>query len=124
MSPQRFGGPIVDTDERRAVVRRLTDALYDYLTLDVVEIERGMNAPAPALSVPVLPKDPDHFIKLSDQIEALETRLAEGRRSLEDLPGPIAEMFKLGVIGPLQDQLNSMREYRTRLQAEMEKADV
>ena len=39
-------GPMADTDERRAVVRRLTDALYDYLTLDVVEMERGVKMAA------------------------------------------------------------------------------
>lgn len=121
------GRGVFDTEEVKAVVRRLTDALYDYLTLDVVGLERAATMPMPeAPSYP--PPNPEKLIEAQEQLELMRNRLEEGKTALEtqdqDLPEGLAVMFRVGVLGVLEDQIRAQESYLSRLQAAMEKASA
>lgn len=121
--PTPFRGTgVFDTEEVKAVVRRLTDALYDYLTLDVVGLERAatMPMPEPQYRAPT----PEQLIEAQDQLQHLRDRLEEGEEATADMPDLMASMFKVGVLGVLRDQIKEQEQYLSRMQAAMEESDA
>lgn len=126
-------GPIADTDERRAVVRRLTDALYDYLTLDVVEMERGVkmaaeqaNRPQPTYYGPR--PTAEMLVEASEGVEILRERVDAARaqlsnRDAQDALGPLLALMEAGIIGPMEEMLREREKYLSQLQKRMEQPE-
>ena len=113
----------VDTDERRAVVRRLTDALYEYLTLDVTEMERRVTFEAEARKPRMedLVNLQEAIEKLREQREAANEKLEQ---ALEALPKEMAGLAKVQVtsllIDPIESQLKFCEGRLSELQKELE----
>jgi len=113
----------VDTDERRAVVRRLTDALYEYLTLDVTEVERRITFEAEARKPGM-----QDLVNLQETIEKLreqrESANEKVEQALEGLPKEMAGLAKVQVtsmlIDPIESQLKFFEGRLSELQAELE----
>lgn len=138
MTPPAFPIPeaysrVTDTDERRAVVRRLTDALYDYLTLDVVEMERGAKMRDEAMKRmadhPFFgPKpSPEMLIEASVDVESLRERIETAKEQMAQAGeklGPLAALMEAGIIGPMEEMLRSREKYLSELQKRMEQDDV
>src|SRR5271156_3056187 len=74
----------VDTDERRKVARALTDALYEYLTLPITEMERAYKAQAqfPRVTVEGIVHLQDEINKRRDVLAANREKMVEGLKGL------------------------------------------
>ena len=113
----------IDTDVRRAVIRRLTDALFDYLTMDITEMEAAevfrqqQVAEQPNFQVQAL-------IDATENIETLKARIKQLRRNLDDVPEAMREVLNITVISPMEDQLRNAEQWQSKLQADIEKTDV
>jgi hypothetical protein len=113
----------IDTDERRAVVRRLTDALYEYLTLDVTEMERHATMQAEARK----PKMED-LVGLQDSIEQARMRLADAEvrleRAIADSPeameGTLRVQFGMMWIDPLTEHIKQLEVMLSKVQEQLE----
>ena len=116
---QMWRGPVVDTEQRKAVVRRLTDALYEYLTLDVAEMERGA-AMAPPTSVKIY--TPEMLVQATDDAAVLRDSIEKARAGLDSVPDGMRGLFEAGTIVPLEQQLHQMERYIQVVQKELEAA--
>ena len=114
------GRGVFDTEEVKATIRRLTDALNDYLTMDVDAMERA--ATIARYQAP----NPEMLVKAQEQLDMMRARLEDGRTALEhgSLPDGVKAVFRAGVLGPLEDQIRVQETYLSNLQAAMEKADA
>ena len=122
---------MADTDERRAVVRRLTDALYDYLTLDVVEMERGVkmaaeqaNRPQPTYYGPR--PTAEMLVEASEGVESLRERVDAARAQLSNRDAQDAlglALMEAGIIGPMEEILREREKYLSQLQKRMEQPE-
>ena len=122
-------GPI-DTDERRAVARALTDALYEYLTLPITEMERAYK-----LQSEVPPMTVERIVEAQEQVEKIREALEEGRAKVEtamagqmehaaeEVKGVIRLQLEALYVDPLANQLKAMEEWLSGMQAELEKGE-
>jgi|ERR1017187_5449342 hypothetical protein len=116
---------LTDTDEVRATVRKLTDALYEYLTLDVTAYERAAKAgqlPSYA-TMADLPKPPDPAEQLAKAVEErdrIQARLDKAREQLLEVPEIMRAGLEMAIIDPLQQNLESQERYVSLIQEAME----
>lgn len=113
---------IADTLERRAVVKRLTDALYEYLTLDCTEYERAASLATPRMAfVPRSMPDPaEQLAKAVENRDRTQERLQAMRRQLEDVPEVMRTAVEMTMIGPLEDTLRGQEDWISELQKQIE----
>jgi hypothetical protein len=117
---------IVDTDERRAALRKLTDALYDYLALPITEMERGEAASQEARKTPsVTVEKMIHFQQeVENQRELLEENRGKVDQALAATPEDLRGMFRVQLeallLSPLESQLKAMEAYLSQMQATLE----
>ena len=125
-APIHSQGSVVDTEERRTVVRKLTDALYDYLTLDVTEMERAVKMREESMPKQVMAHGPtpEMLVEISDEIDGLRSRIEFSRAQLSSLPSEMRGLMEAGIIGPMEDQLHQREKYLSAMQKAMEQQDV
>ena len=114
-----------DTDDRRAVIRKLTDALYDYLTIELTELEEFSKKQAdqqPSGTVPGF--TPEMLIEASEGVNALKDRIEKARGGLAKMPDGMNDVFEAAVVGPMEEQLRQAEAWLSKLQAIAEKSDV
>ena len=144
----------IDTDQRRSVIRELTDslkewlaptsksrnpktrstrlgeALYQYLSLEINEMERGEAARLEAIKNPVeLPffgpkPTPEMLIEASEDIETLRGRVEALKEQFalaqSGTLGPMIPMMEVSVLGPMEEMLRQKERYLSQLQKHME----
>jgi hypothetical protein len=117
----------IDTDERRAVLRKLTDALYDYLVLPITEMERAYLADQEARKGPSVTVE--KIVHFQEEIEKQRDQLEENRGKVETAlhgtPEGMEEIFRVQLeallVTPLEAQIKGMEQYLSQMQAELEK---
>jgi hypothetical protein len=117
---------LTDTDEVRAVTRKLTDALYDYLCLSVTAYERAAKAgkiPAYA-SVAQMPDMGSILAKAVEDRDRLVGRLETALNQLEDVPDVMKTGIEMCLIDPLKQQIESQERYISDLQKQMEQTEA
>jgi len=105
----------IDTKRRREVVRRLTDALFEFLTLETDEMEE---AEAEKPKAPT----PEMLISVQQGIDALESQIEKAKASLVEVPGMIRGAMETALVSPLEERLEQTRAYLSHLQKLMEEA--
>jgi hypothetical protein len=115
----------IDPDERRAVAKALTDALYNYLALPIAETERAYsltNRPAPRVTLESVMEIQRKIEETRDQIEIAEQQLADSTAPIpEDFRAMMYNAMAQLTVTPLRNQVKGLEEYLSHLQAEMEK---
>lgn len=113
---------MIDTDEVRATIRKLTDALFDYLTLDIVAYERAAKLhPAGMTRVQIPAYDiGDELKKALDRREELQERIAKVQQQIADSPEVMRNPLELTILQPFQDQLQFYEDEINRLQKRIE----
>ena len=120
----------IDTDERRKVARALTDALYEYLTLPITEMERAfkLQSEVPAMTV-------ERIVQAQEQVERIREALEEGhgkveaamvglRNGPEEMQAIARIQLQTLYVDGLEAQLKSMEEWLSGMQAELEKRET
>ena len=110
---------MIDTDERRAVVRRLTDAIYDFLTLDVEEYERATKAGV-IYSPPKRPDFAEQLAQAVEQRDQLQEHIVEMRRKLEDVPDVMRTGIEMAMIDPIVQRLQDAERWIFEIQKQIE----
>jgi hypothetical protein len=121
--PMRAQPATVDTDERRAVVRRLTDALYDYLTLDVTEMERHatMRQPTPESTMAGIMQLQERIEETREKLEAAQDKAEAALIGApEGIEGMMRVQLDAVLIEPLKGQLQYLEQMLSERQKEME----
>lgn len=119
----------IDTDRRRDRIRKLTEALYDYLTIELDEMEDAAKAPPPPATFPAglhFPggrPDPEELIRASDAVQTTRDRVSRMRESLESMPEQVRDMMVAGAIEPLEDLLKLQETWLSKLQEAMEQEE-
>lgn len=117
-------GGLIDTDEVRATVRRLTDALYDYLTLDITAAERAVKqGQMQMIGYPMPPPDfAEQLAKVVEDRDAMQDRIENTRATIEDAPEIMRGSLELTVLRPLEDHLKAIEEHISFLQKRVEES--
>ena len=111
-------------DERRAVAKALTDALYAYLTWPIAEMERAQRAQSNAPRFTV-----EGLVRMQGELEKRRTVLEANRDKLErvvaDVPEGMKELAAAQIeailIEPLEREIEGLESYISQVQAELEK---
>jgi hypothetical protein len=117
---------ITDTDEVRAVTRKLTDALYDYLCLSVTAYERAAKAgkiPAYA-SVAQVPDAATQLAKAVEERDRMQARLDAAMAQLDEVPEQMVAALRMAVVDPMEAFLESQERYISDLQRQMEQTEA
>lgn len=112
-------GPMADTDERRAVVRRLTDALYG-----VKMAAEQANRPQPTYYGPR--PTAEMLVEASEGVESLRERVDAARAQLSNRDAQDAlglALMEAGIIGPMEEMLREREKYLSQLQKRMEQPE-
>lgn len=110
------GPGMIDTDEKRRVVRQLTDAIYQYLTMDCDMHER--------LALPSLPDPAEQLARAVDDRDIMVSRLEKAREQMQDAPEIMHSSLEMAIITPMEQNLQHQEDYISRLQKQMEKSSV
>jgi hypothetical protein len=103
-------GFFIDIDKRKSVIRRLTDALYDFLTLGLDDARsQGFENDKTAM-----------LIQAKDAVEAMRQNIEQAEAGMDAVPEELRPMFKAGVIGPLRMQLQAAEKRLTEIQEDLE----
>ena len=114
---------MTDTDQYRAVVRKLTDALYDYLTLEIDAYERMAKAgmlPAYA-TAPKAESFEDQLIKAAGKRSEVFEKIVEAEEQIDASPELMRGGLTLACLNPLKENLAYWEAEMSRLQALLEK---
>lgn len=122
-------GSRIDTDERRAVARALTDALFNYLTLPITEMERAetIRLATPSVTVERIVQAQEQIDKVRDLLEDGRTKVETAMEGLHNAPEEMQSIARIQLqalyVDPLENQLKSMEEWLSGMQAEFEKGE-
>lgn len=122
--PAELGPARINTDERRAVARALTDALYDYLTLPIAEMERAyaQQSKTPRVTVEGVVRMQDEINRRRDELAANHEKVTV---AIASVPQGMEEMVKLQLesilITPLEKEISGLETFLSQMQAELEK---
>ena len=112
-----------ETERRRAIVRRLTDALYDFLTADADEAEAEA-AEEERLSAPYGFTREEQLVNATDALNRLQEQMEIAERGLEALPMEgLKDIMRATAIAPLANQIAQQEEYISILQKALESQD-
>lgn len=117
---------ITDTDEVRATVRKLTDALYEYLCLDITAYERAAKAGmVPAYSTAAQVPDMGSMLAMAvDDRDRMQARLDAAFVQLEEVPDVMRTPIEMAVIDPLRHQIENQERFISELQKRMEQTEA
>ena len=117
MTPTYVGPGVIDTEERKQVYRRLTDALYDYLALPIVEMERAQSQSpqyGPALT-------PEMLIKAQESVEYIQSQMDAIEAIIEKVPSEdVRGLMRVGMLPMYEQQLRQAQEWLTHVQTGLE----
>jgi hypothetical protein len=126
-SPIRlFTAPVVNTAVRRKAIRRLTDALYGFLTLDLDEMEAAAKAaaemPPPSMADFQFPKyaTTEMLVKATEERDALREQLEKTRAAMADAPEIMRGSMEAALVLPLEAALRHQEENVSRIQKDLE----
>ena len=119
--------PVPNYSRQRATIRRLTEALYDFLTLDYDDHEaevietNAKNRRGPVIGMDNVMQVQDRLEKLRDQ---LETSKAKAEEAIEGMPEEMRPMARLQMEGllitPIAQQIEFQESMLSALQKQME----
>jgi hypothetical protein len=117
---------ITDTDEVRATVRKLTDALYEYLCLDITAYERAAKAgKVPAYSTASQVPDMGSMLAMAvEERDRMQARLDTALVQLEEVPDLMQTPIEMAVIDPLRHQIENQERFISELQSRMEQTEA
>ena len=128
--PSRPSVKMPDYSRQREIIRRLTDTLYDFLTVDLDEDEREAREQIEAQSVTSGPGPSlDKIVHFQEEIEKVRDQLEQNREKVEmairGVPEGMENMFRVQLesllVSPLEAQIKGMESYLSQMQAELEK---
>ena len=105
--------------ERRARIKRLTDALYDFLTVDCDETERALAASPSPMAIRI-PSPEETLANAVDARNRTAEQLEEVENKLRDLPEPMRAGIEIACLMPLREMLRGQESYIQDLQKQIE----
>ena len=116
-----YRAPVINTTARRKATRRLTDALYGYLTMDLDEMEQAAKAQAAEPPFP-MPKyyTPEMLVQATEEVNRIRESVDKARATLGSQPQGLREIMELGILVPMEGMLRQAEARVSSIQAELE----
>jgi len=105
----------MDTRRHRAVIRKLTNAIYNYLTLHLDDLEKTFKD-SPNASI----DETEMLVKAQDVANTLQAQIDAMSEACQKMPESIAPMFQASMVLPLKVQLESQQDWISKIQKNLE----
>ena len=101
------------------VIRRLTDALFDFLAHDYQETLKDEGKSQLFAAIPPSLEDLDHAMR---NVERLQAQIDALSAEIENIPDQAQSIFRASMVFPVEQMLQSAKERVSEIQSQLEKA--